>query len=200
MKIFDLFLTFGFIALAGFIFFYLSEKNEPSIEEGHRFQNLVTTSSAVESMNHTLGSISIDPTQRKEEVGIGEIHSKEERLTAQGLEEIKLPSMPSLQKIRTEVDEDPHGTPPSILEFALGLAGAMERALSEQRDAPKVFDYMSSCATQSEKEVTDSLQVICASNAFRLSEKYPELFRHRYDEMISKLSPRTKEILDAVQY
>ena len=73
---------------------------------------------------------------------------------------------PTLEKVRAETAENPHATPPSLIQFARDLAPRMEEALSTQdpRVVRRMVFALKACALSDSKNALPQVQAMCISN------------------------------------
>lgn len=79
---------------------------------------------------------------------------------------------PKRETYRTEVDRDPHGTPPSLQHFARRMAAKMETGMRTESAARALIPELHDCARNSEVE---SPRAVCVMNGRRLARKFPNL-------------------------
>jgi hypothetical protein len=79
---------------------------------------------------------------------------------------------PTLEKVRAETADNPHATPPSLIQFARDLAPRMEEALSTQdpRVVRRMVFALKACALSDSKNALPQVQAMCISNWKRVVE------------------------------
>jgi hypothetical protein len=82
-------------------------------------------------------------------------------------------SYPDQLDVRSEVSQNLHGTPDSLINFAKKLGPLYEKALQNNNDAYLLFDVLNECVL--ENSVAQSARALCLSNAEKLAAFYPEL-------------------------
>jgi len=104
---------------------------------------------------------------------------------------------PAEATLEQEIQENPHSTPPSIINFASSLAPSMEKAKSDEKFAVSFFHELSGCASENLEKSDPTIRAICAGNAYRLSKMYPDSLKSDYIKLQKSLPARMIEILRA---
>jgi hypothetical protein len=102
---------------------------------------------------------------------------------------------PRSKETLDQARENPHQTPPSLIEFAHQLAGPMERAMKSEAEARPVFAQMESCAGDHGGNQAIQARVVCMANAARLAELFPTALGARYQALLRK-NPSIAAILE----
>ncbi|MCC7443033.1 MAG: hypothetical protein IT285_15475 [Bdellovibrionales bacterium] len=92
---------------------------------------------------------------------------------------------PSVESLREEVARNPHGTPPSLLLYAQRMADRMEAAMQTGDEADRLFAELEDCVRSPTERVTIQVQVVCYTNAGRLSRKYGGRFKERFENLVA---------------
>jgi|GEM_PF-5002616 len=109
---------------------------------------------------------------------------------------------PTLEKIRAETAENPHATPPSLIQFARDLAPRMAEALSTQdpRGVRRMVFALKACALSDSKNALPQVQAMCISNWKRVvdaREKDLPGLRNELNGSESRFSPEAQRLIDA---
>ena len=97
-------------------------------------------------------------------------------------------TMPSVESMRSEVEANPHRTPPSLLAFAAQLAPRFDEALKSPVAAEKFFGELKDCVQALPSTNTRSVRALCLMNVRRIGEKLPA-FHARVNEFLEKADP-----------
>jgi hypothetical protein len=110
-------------------------------------------------------------------------------------------SPPSLKVLRMEVKNNPHATPPSLLEFAARLAERMEAANSSVEIASTVFKELEACITNEELREATSVQALCLEATSRLSKSYPSHteFKTRHETLRRNAPKPVITVLETIE-
>lgn len=107
------------------------------------------------------------------------------------------PVAPSVGDLRKQVEQDPHGTPPALLEFADEVASEMEGAFDSPENARSAVRMLEGCALpEAEAAIPQSAQALCAENIKRLAERYPEELRADWERVRAQLPARVLQLLE----
>lgn len=82
--------------------------------------------------------------------------------------------IPPLEKERSEVAKDPHGTPQSITKFSLELGERLD-AVNNDDEAASLMDELDQCVTKTERKASTSVKTLCLLNAKKLAKKFPSM-------------------------
>jgi hypothetical protein len=91
---------------------------------------------------------------------------------------------PTLEQVRKEASQDPHRTPPALLEFATRVGRKMDLAKKDPREAQDLYQEMENCAR---RDGPETLRVFCLSDARELSRIYPERLAKRFEQLRGSL-------------
>lgn len=101
--------------------------------------------------------------------------------------------MPPLAKVRAEVSQNPHRTPPSMVVFAHNVGVRLKLALHNEAAATALFSELEACATGQGHESIDSVAAFCILQARLLSKKFSSL-KARLDSIESRASSEARRI------
>ena len=109
---------------------------------------------------------------------------------------------PTLEKVRAETAENPHATPPSLIQFARDLAPRMEEALSSQdpRVVRRMVFALKACALSDSKNALPQVQAMCISNWKRVVEAREKEVPGLRDELSRSknlIPPDAQRLIDA---
>lgn len=82
-------------------------------------------------------------------------------------------TFPDKNEVKSEVGQDPHGTPKSLISFAESLGPLVEKALQNSDDATLLVDELYECTLSD--TVAQSARALCLSKAEMLANIYPQL-------------------------
>ncbi len=105
---------------------------------------------------------------------------------------------PKAETVYKEVENDPHVTPPSLLNFAAELGAKLKEALHDESKAAPLFAELEQCALKDGKEANPSAQALCLDNARRLGTQYPKLSA-RFEELKEKSNPEIVRMSELVK-
>lgn len=103
---------------------------------------------------------------------------------------------PEKEAVLTEVKQDPHTTPPSLIAFAANLGKRMTGALKSEATATQLFDELERCLSAS--TTLPSAQAMCLHDAQRLGARFSSL-SERYRIFQAKASPEVQNLARFVQ-
>ncbi len=101
-------------------------------------------------------------------------------------------AFPEQIDVKTEVAENPHRTPKSLINFAEKMGPLVEKSLQNSDDATLLVDEFFNCALT--ESVAQTARALCLSNGEKLARIYPQL-KEKIDKMRSN-SPA--EVIDLV--
>jgi hypothetical protein len=108
---------------------------------------------------------------------------------------------PSLKAVREQVAQDPHGTPPALLQFARDLSARAEAAKGSPETAKAFFETLEECL-DNEKGQEDSVpvaaQTLCLTEAEEFAKLYPDALGPRLEPLEKNASPELKRIRKAL--
>ncbi len=108
-----------------------------------------------------------------------------------------LPQMPDLERIRQEVREDPHGTPPSLVQFATEVSDRLEEIHGDRQAESEFLRELLACSLpENPNSRPSSLQAFCFSTAKEMAEEIPEL-QGEVDAAESQLDPETMKLINS---
>jgi len=144
---------------------------------------------------------SIDTSEHRDEITTQQ--AQDSREGAQGNQPSSAGSVgtlnaPSMDTLRDEVEENPHGTPPALLAFAEKMAVQMEEAELSQDKAKIFFTELEDCVLNQKDKNAVSVQAICLMNAEDLSEVYPDL-AGKYQGLRKGASMEVLRMLEGVE-
>jgi hypothetical protein len=93
---------------------------------------------------------------------------------------------PSLETVRTQVVENPHSTPVSLLEFAESVGSRMRNAFESEEVADSLFQDLKECGLAKDANQLTSVRAICLSNAKALVQRYPK-FTSQMQEIVDQI-------------
>ncbi len=110
--------------------------------------------------------------------------------------------VPSQKAIRGEIERNPHGTPPSIIEFGQSLARRLEEAKQSPEQGKLFFEQVEVCALGKSPsgeplDAPNSVLALCALKAQQLSRVFPEDFQERYNDLQQQLTPQVRQLISA---
>ena len=82
-------------------------------------------------------------------------------------------SLPEIQEAQSEIRDNPHQTPPSLIQFAKSLGPLMEKAMKSTEDARFLLPELEECVSHS--SVLVSARTLCLSRAEQLGKAHQEL-------------------------
>ena len=92
-------------------------------------------------------------------------------ITTEELESFRL-SLPDKVSVKSEVGENPHSTPKSLIKFAEKMGPLVEKSLQDSAAATLFIDELNDCALN--ESVPQSARALCLSNADKLSGMNPQ--------------------------
>lgn len=95
---------------------------------------------------------------------------------------------PDLAEVVAQAAQDPHTTPPALVQFAADLAPGMAAALHTEANAQTFFSTLEDCALATRRPAPRTARALCLSNAAILSQTHPAL-QPRYAALASRLDP-----------
>ena len=102
--------------------------------------------------------------------------------------------LPNLQTYHEQGTANPHQTPRVLIDFAHAIADHMEAAQTSKVEATNLFSSLENCAQSAE---LPQARAICAVNAGRLSDEWPE-FRERNEKRRQELPDDVKRLVQAL--
>ncbi len=80
--------------------------------------------------------------------------------------------MPQREDYLDQVDENPHGVPQAIRDFARELAPRMRLALTDSAQATALLPELARCGQEAELQ---TVRIQCLANAKRIGDRWPDL-------------------------
>jgi hypothetical protein len=103
---------------------------------------------------------------------------------------------PQMEEITEEVQRNSHSTPKSLMNFARNIVPHVQRALTVESYSESVFEYLTNCALDNEgTRLSESARASCYMNAFKISQRYPEKYKSKFDSLKSNLPDRIKSLV-----
>ncbi len=100
---------------------------------------------------------------------------------------------PKLDSIRDAIKENPHVTPPSVVEFAASLGERMKDAIESEDAAKDLYPELQNCAQDLPKgSFAFTPRAMCYSDAEQLSKQYPSL-QGEFEKLKEGLDPELKQ-------
>ena len=93
-------------------------------------------------------------------------------ITTEELESFRS-SLPDKPSVKSEVGENPHSTPRSLIKFAEKMGPLVEKSLQDSAAATLFIDELNDCALN--ESVPQSARALCLSNAEKLSGMNPQI-------------------------
>lgn len=100
---------------------------------------------------------------------------------------------PTAEKIREEVEKNPHVPADSLISFAADLAPKMEAAMKSPEAAEKFFVELEDCLGSSRLRGSATVRALCLVNIRRLGQKVPSL-KARADAAFEKADPELQRL------
>ncbi len=82
---------------------------------------------------------------------------------------------PKLSDIRKQIEEDPHGTPKTLMDFSVAVGRRIRAVAVTDEGTEKVFAELEDCVLHPLEEKALSLQSICLFNAHALAAQHSSL-------------------------
>ena len=93
-------------------------------------------------------------------------------ITTEELESFRS-SLPDKVSVKSEVGENPHSTPKSLIKFAEKMGPLVEKSLQDSAAATLFIDELNDCALN--ESVPQSARALCLSNAEKLVGMNPQI-------------------------
>jgi hypothetical protein len=103
---------------------------------------------------------------------------------------------PTLERVRSEVEADPHSTPASVLVFAQRISTFMEVARASSEAARLAAPQLERCASADGKSLVESARVLCLISLQRLARANPDL-ENDYVATRESVEPRVAQLARA---
>ena len=113
------------------------------------------------------------------------------RLVSDDLKTLRA-SFPEENLAKSEVVEDPHKTPPSIINFAVKLGPLLEKGLKNVDDASLLLGELHECVTNA--AAAQSARALCLSTAGKLGSAHPQL-KEKVEEITAAADPEVVRLL-----
>lgn len=140
----------------------------------------------------------IEEDQKKEKQLVDSaqsIQAETERPSTISTEEIKSfrAALPDQTDAKTEVVQNHHKTPATIINFATILGSLMEKGLSNSADADLLIEELDECLMR--ENAAESARALCLSHAKRLAKAHPDL-KMKVDDMKSSAPTEVIHLLE----
>jgi hypothetical protein len=108
---------------------------------------------------------------------------------------------PTLREVRDQVAQDPHHTPPALIQFAKDLSARAEKAKQSPASAQDFFGELEDCLAQG-KDPSESVpvpaQLTCLTTAEEFAKLYPSELGARLKPLQQNASPELRRIREAL--
>jgi hypothetical protein len=101
--------------------------------------------------------------------------------------------IPSNEKLRAEVEKNPHVTPQALLRFGLDLGQRLDEAVKSSEASEKFMRELDECVVGNRDGQASSTRALCLLNARHLAEARPE-FKNDYLTLEAKASREIVEL------
>jgi hypothetical protein len=108
---------------------------------------------------------------------------------------------PTLREVREQVAQDPHHTPPALIQFAKDLSAHAEQAKQSPASAQEFFGTLEDCLSQGKdpgEAVPVPAQLTCLTTAEEFAKLYPNELGARLKPLQQNASPELKRIREAL--
>ncbi|MFL5814112.1 MAG: hypothetical protein ACJ763_11090 [Bdellovibrionia bacterium] len=108
---------------------------------------------------------------------------------------------PTLREVREQVAQDPHHTPPALIQFAKELSAHAENAKQSPASAQEFFGTLEDCLAQGKdpsETVPVPAQLACLTTAEEFAKLYPKELGSRLKPLQQNSSPELKRIRQAL--
>lgn len=137
---------------------------------------------------------SINPQNEKTSVlKVAEENKKEPSTITQSEIRSLRESFPKNEKLKEQIQSNPHSTPRALLSFAKQLGPLMEKALKNETDAKVLMNQFQACAL--DETVAVAGRALCVQDTEKLAELHPHI-KNKASELRSSVSPEVQKILD----
>lgn len=108
---------------------------------------------------------------------------------------------PSMRDVREQVEQDPHHTPPALIQFAKEITAQAQAAKQSPESAKAFFGQLEDCVRSGRGEgdsVPVPAQTLCLTTAEEFAKLYPNELGQRLPALEQGASPEVKRIHEAL--